>query len=190
MANPPHPGEFVRTEIIEPRDLTVVEAAAALGVSRPALSAFLNCRSDLSGTMALRMEKAFGVPMETLMRMQTSYDIARIRRRQDEVSVDPYDAPGSREGSSGLPSVRERRAPYEETTLNIDDGVMRRLRDEAARRRTTMSKLAEEGLRRVLAEPLAVDAAPALAPLPSWRGGQPLVDISDRDALYRVMEEE
>ena len=190
MADPPHPGEFVRTEIIEPRDLTVVEAAAALGVSRPALSAFLNGRSDLSGAMALRIEKAFGVRMETLMRMQTSYDVARMRRRQDEVSVEPYDAPRPREGRSGLPSVRERGTPYEETTLNIDDSVMRRLRDEAARRKTTMSELVAAGLRRVMAEPVPADVGPALAPLPSWHGGRHLVDISDRDALYRVMEEE
>ncbi len=52
-----------------------------LGVSRPALSAFLNGRSDLSGNMALRIEKAFGVEMDTLMRMQASFDIARTRKR-------------------------------------------------------------------------------------------------------------
>ena len=90
MLNPPHPGEFVRTEIIEPLGLTVAAAAAVLGVSRPALSTFLNGRSDLSGTMALRIEKAFGVQMDTLMRMQASCDIARARRREDEVQVERY----------------------------------------------------------------------------------------------------
>ena len=50
MLNPPHPGAFVRTEVIEPFGLTVGAAAAALGVSRPALSSFLNGRSDLSCT--------------------------------------------------------------------------------------------------------------------------------------------
>ena len=178
MADPPHPGEFVRTEILEPRDLTVVETARLLGVSRPALSAFLNGRSDLSGTMALRFEKAFGVGMETLMRMQTTYDIARARRHADETSVGPQ-------------VVRERVAPYAEETLSIDDTVMRRLRDEAARRRTSVSELVAEGLGRLLADSTAADAPPdALPPLPSWRSGGHLVDISDRDALYRVMEEE
>ena len=178
MADPPHPGEFVRTKVLEPRDLTVVEAARVLGVSRPALSAFLNGRSDLSGMMALRIEKAFGVRMETLMQMQASHDIARTRSRGDEISVQPQ-------------SVRERGAPYAEATLNINDAVMRRLREEAARRQTTLSELVEEGLRRVLAEPTSADGPPdTLAPLPTWRAGRPLVDISDRDALYRVMEEE
>ena len=75
------------------------------------------------------------------------------------------------------------------TTLNIDDSVMQRLREEAARRGTTMSALVEAGLRRVLA-PEAAKGEPAnLPPLPTWRSGGFLVDIDDRDALYRAMEE-
>ena len=35
MKNPPHPGDFIRTEIIEPAGLSVTAAAAALQVSRP-----------------------------------------------------------------------------------------------------------------------------------------------------------
>ena len=70
--------------------LTVAGAAAALGVSRPALSALLNGRADLSGTMALRVEKAFGVRMDTLMRMRASYHVARTRRREDAVRVARY----------------------------------------------------------------------------------------------------
>ena len=90
MLNPPHPGAFVKTEVIEPLGLTVSGAATALGVSRPALSALLNGRAGLSGTMALRIEKAFGVRMDTLMRMQASYDIASARRREDDVRVERY----------------------------------------------------------------------------------------------------
>ena len=90
MLNPPHPGEFVKTEVIAPLGLSVARAASVLGVSRPTLSAFLNGRSDLSGNMALRIEKAFGVRMDTLMRMQTSFDIARTRRREGDISVAPY----------------------------------------------------------------------------------------------------
>jgi antitoxin HigA-1 len=87
MKNPPHPGDFVRTEIIEAAGLTVRAAAEALHVSRPALSSLLNGKADLSGEMALRIEKAFGVRMDTLMRMQSSYDIARTRRREKEIKV-------------------------------------------------------------------------------------------------------
>jgi addiction module HigA family antidote len=90
MANPPHPGAFIRTEILEPLDLSVTAAAEALKVSRPTLSNLLNGQADLSGDMALRVEKAFGVPMETLMRMQASYDIARTREREKTITVRRY----------------------------------------------------------------------------------------------------
>lgn len=77
------------------------------------------------------------------------------------------------------------------TTLNIDDTVMRRLREEAARRNTTMSALVEAGLRLVLATGGAAgnDRTP-LSELPSWKSGGHLVDISNREELYRAMEDE
>ena len=62
-------------------------AATALGVTRPALSALLNERAALSPEMALRFEKAFGVSMDTLLRMQGSHDIARAREREGEIDV-------------------------------------------------------------------------------------------------------
>jgi antitoxin HigA-1 len=87
MKNPPHPGDFIRTEIIQPAGMSVTAAAAALKVSRPALSSLLNGKADLSGDMALRIEKAFGVKMDTLMRMQSSYDIAQTRLREGQIRV-------------------------------------------------------------------------------------------------------
>ena len=85
MKSPPHPGDFIRTEILQPFRLSVTASAAALGVSRPALSSLLNGSADLSGNMALRIEKAFGVKMDTLMRMQSSYDIAQTRKRGKQI---------------------------------------------------------------------------------------------------------
>jgi addiction module HigA family antidote len=90
MFNPPHPGELIRTEIIEPLGLSVTAAAKILRVSRPALSSLLNGKADLSGDMALRIEKAFGPKMDTLMRMQSAYDIARTRRRESKIRVRRY----------------------------------------------------------------------------------------------------
>jgi addiction module HigA family antidote len=87
IKNPPHPGEFIRTEIIAPTGLSVTAAAAALGVSRPTLSSLLNGKAGLSGDMALRIEKAFGVKMGTLMRMQSAYDIAQTRKREKQIRV-------------------------------------------------------------------------------------------------------
>jgi addiction module HigA family antidote len=90
MKNPAHPGAFVRSEIVEALNLSVTDAAKALGVTRPALSALLNERAALSPEMALRLEKAFGVSMETLMRMQNSFDIAQARKRAGEIHVKRY----------------------------------------------------------------------------------------------------
>ena len=72
------------------------------------------------------------------------------------------------------------------TTLNIDDTVMQRLREEAAKQGRTMSELVEAGLRRVLAD--APRSTSALPELPRWRSGGARVDVADRDALLEVME--
>ena len=90
MKNPAHPGGFVKSEIIEALGLSVTDAARALGVTRPALSALLNERVRLSPEMALRVEKAFGVSMDTLMRMQNSHDIAQTRKRDSEIRIAPF----------------------------------------------------------------------------------------------------
>jgi antitoxin HigA-1 len=90
MKNPAHPGAFVKAEIIEPLGLSVTDAARALGITRAALSTFLNERAALSSDMAIRIDKAFGVSMETLMRMQNSYDIAQAHRKEGDIKVDRF----------------------------------------------------------------------------------------------------
>ena len=77
-------------EVIEPLGLTVTKAAKLLGVTRPALSALLNSRAALSPDMALRVEKAFGVRMDTLLRMQTAFEIAEAREREANIKVKRY----------------------------------------------------------------------------------------------------
>ena len=90
LARPAHPGQFIRMEVIEPLNLTVTKAARILGVTRPALSALLNCRAALSPEMALRMEKAFGPKMDTLLRMQAAYEVAEVRQRAADIKVKRY----------------------------------------------------------------------------------------------------
>ena len=90
MVRPAHPGQFIRMEIIEPLELSVTAAADALGVTRPALSALLNARAALSSEMALRIEKAFGVKMDTLLRMQTAFEIADARGRERDIKIERY----------------------------------------------------------------------------------------------------
>jgi len=88
---PSHPGEFVRKEIVEPLGLSVSSAADVLGVRRATLSDLINEKAALSPEMALRLEKAFGVDMETMLRMQAWYDAAQMRARAGEVQVQRYE---------------------------------------------------------------------------------------------------
>ena len=92
MKQPAHPGGFVKHEIIDPLGLSVTRAAEVLGVTRATLSTLLNERAHLSPEMAVRIEKAFGVSMDTLMRMQNSYDIALARARAGQINVAPFNA--------------------------------------------------------------------------------------------------
>ncbi len=87
---PSHPGEFVRVEVIEEFGLSVTQAAGILGVRRATLSDLLNGNAALSPEMALRFEKAFGVSMDMLLRMQAWHDASRMRARADEIAVERY----------------------------------------------------------------------------------------------------
>ncbi len=97
MKNPPHVGETVWHDIIKSLDLSVTEAAKALGVTRQSLSLLINGRTALSLDMALRIEKAFGPSMDHLMRMQLAYDLAQTRKRTDSIKVPPYQRKASRD---------------------------------------------------------------------------------------------
>ena len=87
---PSHPGAFVRLEVIGELGLSVAAAARILGVRRATLSALLNCNAALSPEMALRLEKAFGVSMDLLLRMQAWHDASRMRARASEIAVERY----------------------------------------------------------------------------------------------------
>lgn len=89
---PSHPGNFIRTEIIEELDLNVTKAAEILGVRRATLSDLLNGNAALSPEMALRIEKAFGVGMDMLLQMQAWYDASQMRACASEISVQRYES--------------------------------------------------------------------------------------------------
>ncbi len=72
------------------------------------------------------------------------------------------------------------------TTLNIDDAVMIQLKMEAARQQRTMSEMVEVALRRFLDQEVTRGAP---RPLPTFSSGGHLVDISDREALYKVLDD-
>ncbi len=83
MYNPPHPGEIIREFCIEPLNLSVTEAAEALGVTRKTLSALLNGRSGISPEMALRLSKVFGRTPEGWLRLQLQFDLWKTQQSVD-----------------------------------------------------------------------------------------------------------
>jgi addiction module HigA family antidote len=87
MKNPPHPGEIIREQIIQALGLTVTNAAVILGVRRATLSDVTNGKASVSAEMALRLEKAFGVSMDLLLKMQAGYDAAQARMHGDQIKV-------------------------------------------------------------------------------------------------------
>lgn len=88
---PCHPGEFIRAEILDELDLPVARAAEILGVRRATLSDLVNEKASLSPEMALRIEKAFGVSMDMLLRMQAWHDSHTVRQREGEINVKRYE---------------------------------------------------------------------------------------------------
>ena len=83
MHNPPHPGEIIREFCIEPLNLSVTEAADALGVTRKTLSTLLNGRSGISPEMALRLAKVFGRTPEGWLRLQLQFDLWKTQQSID-----------------------------------------------------------------------------------------------------------
>ena len=74
-----HAGRWLMSEIIAPCGRSITDVSAEMGVSRQALSTVLNGHASLSADMALRFEREFKISADTLMRLQTSYDLAQAR---------------------------------------------------------------------------------------------------------------
>ena len=92
MHNPPHPGEIVRHECLEPLGLTVTRAANGLGVTRQALSDLVNGKAGVSVEMAIRLSKAFGSTPRTWLGMQTAYDLWHAREKAEHIEVERFAA--------------------------------------------------------------------------------------------------
>jgi addiction module HigA family antidote len=90
MKTPPHPGELIREDIIGALGLTISRAAEILGVRRATISDVTRCKAAVSSEMALRLEKAFGVSMDLLLKMQAGYDACQARRGSNRIKVKRY----------------------------------------------------------------------------------------------------
>ena len=87
MHNPPHPGEVLKELCIEPLNLTVTDAAKALGVSRKTLSTVIHGRAGISPEMASRLSIAFDTSAESWLRQQSQYDLWQAEQHRSELVV-------------------------------------------------------------------------------------------------------
>jgi antitoxin HigA-1 len=87
---PAHPGDFIRTEVLDELGLSVSRAAEVLGVRRATVSDLVNGKASMSPEMALRIEKAFGISMDMLLKMQVWFDGYTMRERSDEIRVQRF----------------------------------------------------------------------------------------------------
>ena len=87
MHNPPHPGEVLRELCLEPLELSVTDAAKALGVSRKTLSAVLNGRAGISPEMAVRLSIAFDTTAESWLNQQVQYDLWLAEKSRKSLKV-------------------------------------------------------------------------------------------------------
>ncbi len=88
---PTHPGSFIRAEVLEPLGLSVSKTAEILGIRRATLSDLIYGNATLSPEMALRLEKAFGVDLDMMLRMQAWYDATQVRQKAKEIRVERYE---------------------------------------------------------------------------------------------------
>ncbi len=87
MHEPPHPGEVLKEEFLEPLNLTVTELASSLGVSRKNLSMILNEKTGISAEMAIRLSKAFGTSPELWIGMQKEYELFEAMKHSKDLAV-------------------------------------------------------------------------------------------------------
>lgn len=87
-SKPPHPGEYIRHDCLEPLELSVTRGAEALGISRKTLSAIVNGRASVTPNIALRLARAFGSTPEQWLRLQDSYSLWEEKQRFDPATVE------------------------------------------------------------------------------------------------------
>ncbi len=78
---PTHPGELLRDTVLPAVDLTKVEIAAALDISRTHLDNILKEKVPVSPTIAVRLGKLFGNGPDLWIQMQAAYDTWQAVRR-------------------------------------------------------------------------------------------------------------
>ena len=84
--------EEIETFLLKAKIVSTDEVSKGINNTRRAtLSDLVNGKASLSPEMALRVEKAFGVSMDTLLRMQAWYDSYTMREHAGDIHVQRYE---------------------------------------------------------------------------------------------------
>jgi antitoxin HigA-1 len=89
LYNPPHPGEIIKGLWLDPMDISITDAAEALGVSRKTLSKIVNGKGSVTPEMAVRLSIAFGGSPESWLGHQATYDLWQIEEQAEKLNVVP-----------------------------------------------------------------------------------------------------
>lgn len=87
MHNPPHPGLLVKRMLIEGAQLSITDAAKALGVGRVTLSKIINQKSGISPEMAVRLSLALKTSSEMWVNMQGMYDLWQAEKKRNKMKT-------------------------------------------------------------------------------------------------------
>ncbi len=85
---PPHPGEYILHDCLEPLGMTVTRGAEVLGLSRKTLSAIVNGRANVTPRVALHLARAFGSSPEQWLRLQAAFSLWEAERDFDPSVVE------------------------------------------------------------------------------------------------------
>ena len=85
-AYPTHPGEVLKDEI-EERGISQRQLAGSIGLSYSVVNEILNGRRPLTAKTALMFEAALDVPADSLMYLQTKYNMQTARKDSSVLDV-------------------------------------------------------------------------------------------------------
>ena len=77
---PPHPGEYLKEDVLPALGMTITDLARHLGVTRTTLSELMNEKRDVSLEMAQRLGQAFGNGARFWLALQMQRDIWQAER--------------------------------------------------------------------------------------------------------------
>jgi addiction module HigA family antidote len=92
MYNPPHVGEIIKEDFLSEYGISVSEFAKRIGINRAFASKIINGKAGVSTAMAYRLEKLFGVSVDTWLDLQRQYDKWITEQVIDVSNIEPIKA--------------------------------------------------------------------------------------------------